>query len=95
MGKVPIVGFHMCGFALEPAKQFGTGRSEHFVDAMDLVELTGAIEERKLGNHLKKDTAVTPDIHFGVVVAVSHEAFRSAVPPGGDVFSIGMLAVNT
>jgi len=62
---------------------------------VNLVELSLAIEERILGDHLEKDTAVAPDVHFGVVVAVSHETLRCPVPSGGDVLSVGLLGINT
>ena len=95
MREVPVVGFHVGGFGLEPVEQFGVGGSEDFVDAMDLVEFAGAIKERKLRDHLKQHTAIPPHVHLGVVVAVSHQALWRAVPPCRDVFGVGMLAVNT
>ena len=58
---------------------------------MDLVEFALSVEERVLGNHLEEDTAVAPDVHLGVIVAVGHEALGGPVPAGGDVLRVGLL----
>ena len=95
MREVPVAGFHVRGFALEPVEQFGIGGSEDFVDAMDLVELAGAIKKRILGDHFKQHTTVPPHVHLGVVVTISHQTLRRAVPSCRDVLGVRMLAVNT
>ena len=60
---------------------------------MNLVKFSFAIEERILGYHFEEDTSITPDVHLGVIVSISHEAFGRAIPAGGDVFSVGLFGV--
>ena len=61
---------------------------------MDLVKLSFAVEERVLGDHFEEDTAIAPDVHFGVIVAVSHEALGGSVPASGDVLGVGLFGVD-
>lgn len=62
---------------------------------MDLIQLVLAIEQRISGDHLEKDTAIPPNIHLMVVVAISHEAFGCPVPSRRYVLGVWMLAVYT
>lgn len=62
---------------------------------MNLIELSFSIEQRILGDHLEQHAAVTPDVHFGVVVPVGHETLGGSVPPGRDILGVGLLGVDT
>ena len=62
---------------------------------MDLVKLVFAVEEGVLGDHLKEDAAIAPDVHFVVIVAIGHQTLRSSVPPGGNVLGVGRLAIDS
>ena len=61
---------------------------------MDLIKFSFAVEEGVLSDHFEEDTAIAPDVHFGVVVAVGHEALGGSVPAGGDVLGVGLFGVD-
>ena len=84
----------MCGLALEPVQQVSIRRAQYLIDAMNLIQLARAVKERILGHHLKQHTAIAPDIHLRVIVAISHQTLRRSVPPGRNVLSIRMFRVN-
>ena len=56
--------------------------------SVDLVQLILTREKRFLSDELKEDTAKSPNIHFFVIVAVSHEALGSPVPTSGYVVGV-------
>ena len=62
---------------------------------MDLVELSLTIKEWILGYHLEQHTSIAPNIHFRVIVAVSHETLRRPVPSRGNVLRIGLFRKDT
>ena len=70
------------------------GSAEYLIDFMDLIELSFSVKEGVLSDHLKENAAVAPDIHFGVIIAISHETLRSSIPTSGYVLSVGLLGVN-
>lgn len=55
---------------------------------MDLIQLIFSGKQRFFGYELKEDTTEAPNVHFFVVVPVSHEAFGGAVPSSGDVVGV-------
>jgi hypothetical protein len=85
----------VCGFGFELVEELGRWRAKDFVDSVDLIEFTGSVEKWVLGDHLKEYTSISPYIHFGIIISISHKALRSAIPPGRDILSIGMFAVNS
>jgi hypothetical protein len=56
---------------------------------MDLIKFILAWEQRLFGDEFEEHTAETPNVHLLIIIAVSHEALGSTIPPGGDVVSIG------
>ncbi len=83
------IDLHVGGLGFEPVEDFLLGGAEDVVDPMDLVEFVLAREEGLFGDEFEEDAAEAPDVHFFVVVAVSHEALGGAVPAGGDVVGVG------
>lgn len=55
---------------------------------MDLVELVFAWEEWFFCDEFKQHTAESPNVHFLVVVAISHQTLGSSVPTSRDVVSV-------
>ncbi len=95
MWEIPVVGLHVGGFGLELVEELGRWGPKDFVDSVYLIEFAGPVEERVLGDHLKEHTSVPPDVHFGVIISIGHEALRRSIPSGGNILSIGVLAVNS
>jgi hypothetical protein len=62
---------------------------------MDLIHLIFSVEEGVPRNHFEENTAVTPNIHFVIVIAISHEALGSPVPTSGDVLGVRVLTVDS
>jgi len=85
----------MGGSAFEKLNQGRFGSSQYFVDLMDLVKFSLTIEERVLGDHFEQHTTVTPDVHFGIVVAVSHQALGSTIPSCRNILSVGLFRIDT
>lgn len=59
------------------------------MNAVDLVKLVFSWKQRFFSYKLEQNTAETPNVHFLVIVAISHKAFGSSVPSGGDIVCIG------
>lgn len=59
------------------------------MDAMDLVQLILSRKKRLFGDKLEKYATEAPNVHFFVIVAISHEALGSPVPSCGNVVSVG------
>ena len=93
--KIELIGAHVSGPAFKELNQGGLGSAQHLIDLMDLVKFPLSIKKGVLGDHLKQHAAIPPDIHLGVIVAVSHEAFRGPVPSRADVLSVGLLGIDT
>ena len=51
------------------------------MDPVHLVELIFARKKRFFGDKLKKHASKTPNIHFLIIVAVSHQTLRGSIPP--------------
>lgn len=92
--EVKLILAHMSGPAFEEVDEGLFGRSENLIDLMYLIKFSFSIEERVLGHHFEEDAAVPPDVHLGVVVAVSHEALGRTVPACGYVLRIWLLGVD-
>jgi len=60
---------------------------------MDLVQLVFTWKQRLFSDEFEEYTSEPPDVHLLVVVAISHQALRSPVPPRGDVVSVGSWGV--
>lgn len=60
---------------------------------MNLVELVFSREERTFSNKFKENTTKTPNIHFLIIITVSHETFRRTIPSSRNVLSVGVGTV--
>ncbi len=74
--------------------QLSAGRAKHFVDFVNLINLIFAFEEREFEAHFEKHASKAPHIHFGVIVAIGHEALGGPIPAGGDVLRVGVFAID-
>jgi hypothetical protein len=63
------------------------------VDSVDLVEFVFTREKGFFGDQLEENAAISPDVHFLIVVTVGHETLWSPVPPGGDIVGEGRSAM--
>lgn len=79
----------MSSLSFEAVDKFLFGSSEYIIDAMYLIEFVLAWEERLLGDEFEENASESPDVHLFVIVAVSHEALGSSIPPGGDIVRVG------
>ena len=59
-----------------------------------MVELILAWKERFFGDEFKEHAAIAPDIHFLIIVAVSHQTLGCPIPSGGNVVGKGRGAVS-
>lgn len=91
--EVKLILAHVSGSTFEEIDKGLFRCSEHLIDLMYLIKLTLSVEERVLGHHFEEDAAVTPDVHLGVVVAISHEALGCSVPTCRDVLRVGLFGV--
>ncbi len=65
-------------------------RAKHIMYFLDLVNLVIPWEESKEREHLEEHAAHPPHIHFVVIVAISEQALRRAIPSGRDILLKGM-----
>lgn len=93
--EIEIVRTHMRSPTFEQLNQRWFRSSKDLINLVNLIKFALTIKERILSDHLEKHTAVSPDIHLGIIVAIGHQAFRSSVPTCRDVFCIGLLRVDT
>ena len=75
--------------ATKTLEHFSPGSTKDVVNPMNLIQLVFAREEWLFGDQLEQYAAKTPNIHFLVVIAISHQTLRSPVPASGDIVSIG------
>ena len=88
------VEFHVSGVLLKVVKQRFVWGAQDIMDLGHLVHLVITWEQRKEGYDFEEDAANTPEVHFVAIVAVSEEALRCSIPPGGDVLCEGRLRVD-
>ena len=84
----------MTGLFLKLIKDGLLWGAEDVVDFVDLVQFVVSGEDRKQRNNFEEDAAYAPVVHFVIVVAVSHQTFRRAVPPGANVLCEGRLRIH-
>jgi hypothetical protein len=65
------------------------GRAEDAEDAVELVELAVAGEQRPLGHHFGEDAADGPDVDGRAVVHGAEQDFGGAVPERDDFLGVG------
>lgn len=75
------VDIHMSGLTLESIKHFLFRCSKDIVDPMYLIQLIFTRKKWLFGDELKQHASESPNIHFFIVVAVSHQALRRTIPP--------------
>ena len=63
------------------------------MDPVHLVELIFARKKRFFGDKLKKHASKTPNIHFLIIVAVSHQTLRGSIPPSWNVVGVRRRAM--
>ena len=84
------VGCHFCEFV----QQSLVWRTQDVMDFVNLVHFVVAGEQREQSQHLEVDTAHAPVVHLVVVIPISHQTLRRAVPTRRDVLREGRLRVN-
>jgi len=89
--EIELVLAHVSGSTLEQIYQWLLGSTQYFVYFMDLIELSFTIEQRIFGYHLEQHTPIAPNVHFRVIVPISHKTFRCPVPPCGDILRVGLF----
>lgn len=62
----------MTGQALEFLEDLRLGRPQNIMDLVDLIQLIIAGKQRTFREHFEKYTPIAPQIHFKVVIAISH-----------------------
>ena len=82
---------HVARVALELVKQLLIRCPQDVMDLVHLVELVIAGEEREQGDHFEHDASDAPQVHLVAIVSICEQAFWCTIPPGGDVFCVGLL----
>jgi hypothetical protein len=88
------VKYHVSGLLLKLVEDGLLWSAQDVVDFVDLVQLVVSRKDREQRNNFKEDAAYAPVVHFVIVVAVSHQTFRRAVPPRAYVLGKGRLRVH-
>lgn len=88
------VELHVTRLFLKLVKDGLLWGTEDVVDFVDLIKFVVSGEDRKQRNNFEKNAAHAPVVHLVIVVAVSHQTFRRAVPPGAYVLCEGGLRVD-
>lgn len=81
------VDFHMGSLRSKAIKNLWFGRSNNIMNSIDLIKFIFSRKQWFLCDKLEQNTPETPDVHFFIIVPISHEAFRSTIPPCGDIVS--------
>lgn len=63
--------------------------SKYIIDPMDLIKFIFARKQRFFSDKFEEHTAKSPDVHFLIVIAISHEALGSPVPACGYIIRVG------
>lgn len=74
--------------SLKPFEYFSRRSAEDVVYLVDLILLVVAWKQREETEDLEEDAACAPDVHLVVVVPVSQQTFRRAIPSRRYVFLI-------
>jgi hypothetical protein len=74
------VKLHVGRMLLEVIEQLLPWRSHDVVNLVDLIKLIVPGEKREQGEHLKENTARTPDVHLVPIVTVCEQALGRSVP---------------
>lgn len=82
------VYLHVGGLTSKSLQYLLLRSTQDIMNSMNLIELVLARKQRLFSYEFKKDTTESPNIHFFVIVAVSHEAFGSPVPTSRDIVSV-------
>lgn len=84
----------MCSVLLKLLQQLCLRRPQDVMDFVDLVQLVVSWENREQRDNFKEHAPHAPQVHFVAVVAVSEQAFWSAVPSSRDVLRVRLFAVD-
>jgi len=88
------VELHVCRVFLELGEQAFFWRPKDVMNFVHLIKLIVAWKQREKRNDFKHDAADSPEVHFVSVVPIGEQAFRSAVPAGGNVLSVWLFRVD-
>ena len=68
--------------------------SDHIVNSMNLIQLVFPWKQMLFGYQLKKNTPKTPNVHFLIIIPISHQTLWGSVPPCRYIVRIGRWTMS-